>query len=212
MVAKMKFSVGRREVKEIIISAVVLSAAFGIAFSDGIFSLDAAKLPYLIGFSFVAVGIGFLAHELIGHKITAQHFGMHAEYRMWRFGLAIAIISSLFGFVFAAPGAVYIASKVDLWGQQAGVSKKRMGIVSAMGPAVNLVLALAFIALGAVAAISMAGVSLFFIAAHINIWLAIFNLLPVPPLDGSKVFAWNRVIWLAFFAGCIALFVTLVSF
>jgi Zn-dependent protease len=29
----------------------------------------------------------------------------------------------------------------------------------------------------------------------VNLWLAAFNLIPVPPLDGSKVFAWSKLIW-----------------
>src|SRR3989338_9850558 len=123
----MKFTFTAIEVKEIIVSAVVLSLAFALAYSNGIFSLNLAVLPVLALFAFIAVGIGFLAHELIGHKLIAQRLGLHAEYRMWKFGLVIALLSSLAGFVFAAPGAVYVSSRVDLWGRQSGVSKKRVG-------------------------------------------------------------------------------------
>lgn len=74
--------------------------------------------------------------------------------------------------------------------------KKDIALVALSGPLTNLLLA-------AVAALLYHGLnfipttnvvtvlfSLFFqITVQINIYLAIFNLLPIPPLDGSKVFA-----------------------
>jgi Zn-dependent protease len=32
--------------------------------------------------------------------------------------------------------------------------------------------------------------------AYINAWLALFNLLPIPPLDGSKMIRTNPALWL----------------
>jgi Zn-dependent protease len=32
--------------------------------------------------------------------------------------------------------------------------------------------------------------------AYINAWLAFFNLLPIPPLDGSKMIRTNPALWL----------------
>ena len=74
--------------------------------------------------------------------------------------------------------------------------KKDVALVALAGPATNLLLA-------ALAAVIFHGLSFFpqanfvvvigqlilQVAVYINIILAIFNLLPIPPLDGSKVFS-----------------------
>ena len=199
----MKFVFTAVEVKEILISAVVLSIAFAIALRTGISGLmqDVSVLPQFVLYSFVAVGIAFLAHELIGHKLIAQHFGMHGEYRMWKTGLWIAMGSSLFGFVFAAPGAVYVSPKIDIWGRAQAVSRKMMGLVSVGGPVVNMLLAGVFIMLN-----TLSPMVFFDLAIRINLWLALFNMIPMPPLDGSKVFAWDRRIWGVLFAILVVLF------
>ncbi|MBI2173346.1 MAG: M50 family metallopeptidase [Candidatus Aenigmarchaeota archaeon] len=196
-----KFSFSRTEIREILISTAVLSAAFAVAFSNGILNISIEQFPVMILFSFISVGIGFLAHELIGHKLIAQYFDLFAEYRMWKNGLVLALLSSLAGFVFAAPGAVMISRSIDLWGSHVPVTKKRMGIIAMMGPVVNLVLGAVFFVLNA-----LAPSSLFTIAMQVNIWLALFNMLPVPPLDGSKILAWDKRIWAGLFAVLIAAF------
>ncbi len=199
----MKFIFTVSEIKQILVSAFVLSVAFALALQDGILGAleDISSLPVFVLYSFIAVGIAFLAHELIGHKFIAQHFGMHGEYRMWKTGLWIALGSSLIGFVFAAPGAVYVAPKVDIWGRQEAVSRKRMGIVSLGGPIVNIVLACFFLILN-----YLTPFTLFQMAININVWLALFNMLPIGPLDGSKVLAWDRRIWVAIFAILVVFF------
>ena len=39
----------------------------------------------------------------------------------------------------------------------------------------------------------------FALAGRVNFFFAFFNLLPILMLDGSKVFAWNKLIWAFFF-------------
>lgn len=63
-------------------------------------------------------------------------------------------------------------------------------IVAAAGPASNIALALVFAALirmADVLSLSAAFVQLSFSIIVLNIFLAVFNLVPIPPLDGSKI-------------------------
>ncbi|MBU3957473.1 MAG: metalloprotease, partial [Nanoarchaeota archaeon] len=124
----------------------------------------------------------------------AQHFGYFAEYRMWPQGLLLALVSSFFGFIFAAPGAVYISSVRKKFAFHAArITERENGIISLGGPAVNIALGFAMFA-SAFFAPAFAG--LFFTAAKISFWLALFNMIPFPPLDGSKIFAWSKPLWI----------------
>ena len=69
-------------------------------------------------------------------------------------------------------------------------------IVGAAGPLVNLLIAIFFgflirfsslIFVGVSGAFITNFISMAFVISKINLWLAVFNLVPIPPLDGSKV-------------------------
>ena len=63
-------------------------------------------------------------------------------------------------------------------------------IVAAAGPAINIFIAIVFavlVRLSEVLALSESFVSLAFGIIVLNIFLAFFNLVPIPPLDGSKI-------------------------
>ena len=38
--------------------------------------------------------------------------------------------------------------------------------------------------------------SLFFLLGYMNAFLALFNMLPIPPLDGSKIYKWNPAVYI----------------
>ena len=146
------------------------------------------------------VGLGFIIHEL-AHKYVAIHYGAHAEYRAWTLGLFLALAMAFLtqgSFVFAAPGAVYIFGRV---------SREQNGIISLAGPLTNFALAIIFLLLSA-----FTGISKEFVAtgALVNVMLGAFNMLPIPPFDGSKIFAWNKVVWGTLFLAFGALFMLMV--
>jgi Zn-dependent protease len=189
-----------QELKDLSISAVVLAIAFGIAFSGGLRAfLDFRRLGIYILMSLVAVSLGFILHEL-GHRYMARRFGFFAEYRMWRVGLLIALAGSLFGFIFAAPGAVNIYPRPAGY-NTAMTTGDKMGIISITGPAMNFILAIIFLVI-----YFIFPHLLFSLGARINTWLAVFNLLPFGPLDGMKIFKWSRKVWFSAFIIGIVLF------
>ncbi|MEM4336033.1 MAG: hypothetical protein QXY61_03440 [Candidatus Anstonellales archaeon] len=176
------------ELRDIVISMLALSLAVAIAFSGPDILLNFSKLMKYMVIFIIIVGFGFVLHEL-GHRTVARAFGAHASFRMWPLGLIFALLMSFAGFVFAAPGAVYIYSYRPL-------SREQNGLISIAGPLVNIFLFFVFIVSALFFTISFEGINALFIGAKVNAFLAFFNLLPFFPLDGSKVMAWDRNIWL----------------
>lgn len=188
-----------KELRDIALSAVALAFIFVY---QGIDSLVASLALLPIGL--LTVSTSFVLHEL-GHRALARKYKFHAEYRMWPQGVLLAVLLALAtngAFIFAAPGAVVIMPRADLWGRFRPLSRRAYGIISGIGPAINIVLATAF-----AAAALVSGIGPLWFGASINAWLALFNMLPFGPLDGTKVLAWNRLAWLALMAGAAALFV-----
>jgi len=190
-----------KELKDLVISALLLALAFGIAFSGGFRAFFQPSSLLIVTFmAVVGVSLGFVLHEL-GHRFVARRFGYFAEYAMWPTGLIIALACSLFGFIFAAPGAVMIYPRADIWGRSS-LTREKAGLISVAGPAMNICLAVIFLVLDMIQP-----TLLFTLGALVNTWLAIFNLIPLGPLDGAKILRWNKEAWLVALAVGIGLFV-----
>jgi Zn-dependent protease len=182
----MRFS--NTEKKDLFFAGLMISLAFAILLSEGVSGLLNFNVGFLLIFmiAFFTAGIGFLFHELM-HKYVAQSYGLFAEFRAFYKYLWLAIGLSLFGFIIAAPGAVFIHG--------AGLTRERNGKISLAGPVTNIVLALIFLAM--IFVIGGEGIigALFSYGLTINSLLAAFNMIPVLPFDGSKILAWNKSVY-----------------
>jgi len=181
----------KTEIMHISRAWLAISLAFAILMTGGL-SLD---LPFLTNFLIAGftVGLGFLLHEM-AHKVVAQKYGCFAEFRAFDQMLMLAVLMSFFGFILAAPGAVFIRGRI---------SKDANGRVSVAGILVNIALAAAFIMISAVLGPNMVS----YFGAYINSLLAVFNLLPFGNFDGVKVLAWNKLVYMLTGAAALAVFI-----
>lgn len=188
------FKFTKSEVRDLIIAFLVISLCFAIANTGR----DINALLQILPMIMVGVGAGFILHEL-GHKFVSMKYGYWAEFKLWPQGLLFALITSFFGFVFAAPGAVYTYANY--------MTDEINGKISVAGPVVNIILAIIFLAIATAvyqsAFTSQTSLFIFVVCSlgySINSFLALFNLLPIGNLDGSKVLRWNVGIWIAVIA------------
>jgi len=187
----MKFS--KRETNDLIFAGAMVSLAFAILLAGGynaIINFDKSLILLFI-VSFFTAGIGFLLHELM-HKFVAQKYKLWAEFVAFRGMLWLALLFSLFGFIFAAPGAVFIKGLI---------TREKNGKISLAGPMTNIILSVLFLAgLFVFNRIELLN-TVFIVGLKINSLLAAFNMIPLMPFDGAKVIAWNKgIYWITLIA------------
>jgi len=192
----------KKELQELGLAMGVLIMAFTVLQMNRLGLGSAASLAAAPGFvlvSTVAVFTGFFMHEM-GHKYTAQKYGCWAEFRAWKRGLLLAVVTSFIGFLFAAPGAVYIRGNVTM---------EENGKISAAGPGMNLLMVLVMlpVALFVPGFFGALAVGVIFI----NTILGLFNLIPFGQLDGAKIWRWNKMIYLGLALSLVATFILVLS-
>jgi Zn-dependent protease len=205
-----------QEIKDIIIADAALIIAFSLVLSDGIFGLISnpgaflSKFVLFIPIAVVAVSLSFILHELM-HKFVAQYYGAIAGFRTSYNGLIITLATGAVGFLLGIPGATMIYTN--------SFSRKENGIVSLAGPLTNFAVFAVFLAIFYIlnphSAFTSIAIQLSSPSSYINLliaftvfislWLAFFNMLPITPLDGSKVLAWNAPVYIVMLAAIIGL-------
>ena len=187
--------ISRREEFDLFVAWIAISLAFAIIFLRDVGRADPVIALLFLGVSLFTVGIGFILHEM-AHKFTAIKYGFWAEFRKDNVMLVVAVaLAALVGVVFAAPGATVI---YDTTGR--GISREQNGKISAAGPVVNLLLCIPFAVLliyggGGMSLTGNIATMIGMIGFQVNAMIAAFNMLPVSVLDGKKVLAWNKAVF-----------------
>jgi len=191
-----RMKVDRQEAFDIIVSVLAIALVF--TFYQLGLKLEPSTFLFYMAAAVITLGSGFVLHEL-SHKYYAIKYGARARFVAWPMGLALALALVVVpqiiwgpgaGVFFIAPGAVYIYAMLP-------ISVNENGIISIAGPAANWVLCALFLVPLLFLDLPLQLARIFSIGFAVNSWLALFNLIPVYPLDGSKVLAWDWRIWLA---------------
>ncbi len=157
----------------------------GVSFPQLLFLLGAYAVIV-----FVVLPIHELAHAWAAHLLgddTAKWNGRLTFHPLRHLDLFGTIMLVLFGVGYAKPVPVnpYNFRK----------PKRDMALCALAGPLSNIAMAIVAVAIFRVCVFSVNGWLVSFlwdllinVFASVNISLAVFNLLPIPPLDGSKIF------------------------
>jgi Zn-dependent protease len=171
----------RNEAFEFIKAWLGTALAFAVLYRD--LPLSFVTILLITGFT---AGLGVVLHEL-AHRVVARYFGATAHFIANDMMLVLSIVIAFFGFLFAAPGAVWHSG----W-----LTKRQSGLVAAAGPITNMVLALLFLGALVIAQVAFrSNVVIYglYLGFSINALLGIFNMLPFGPIDGAKVLNWSGV-------------------
>ena len=144
------------------------------------------------------LAFSIIIHE-VSHGVVAYKYGDDTAYLMGRLTLNPLPHIDPVGTILVPMACYFLHLPVFGWAKPVPVNSLRlehpradMGKVALAGPASNIMLSIVFLLLYKIVIITSSSVSsdimwLFSSAIMLNLFLAIFNLIPIPPMDGSKI-------------------------
>lgn len=132
-------------------------------------------------FAAMVTAPAIILHEL-GHKITALSFGSTAIFNAAYIWLGVAVILKLvkFPFIFFVPAYVRITG---------ALTASQSAWIAFAGPGVNLLLFIISWIVVKTQKLKNQKLHFWVLTKNINLFLLIFNLIPIPGFDGFTVFS-----------------------
>ncbi len=179
---------------------VIMTLAVGFIFSDlfaqrvDIKKYDPLKVSQKslqwehVKIAAIITAPGIILHEM-AHKFTALGYGFIAEFHASYFWLGLGLLLKALNssFIFFVPGYVSISGQG---------SNLEFALVALAGPLFNLILWIVGILILRTKSLPKKYVSYVYAFKQINLFLFIFNMLPIPGFDG---FSFYYKMYLAFF-------------
>ena len=205
---KVYFRFSKEEVKGFVLLVLLFSIIFSFdkwGPKDGAFDFIYGLNNLIIAFfiSFVSV---FIHHS--AQKLMAIYYKLNAEITIWWYGIIIAIMFILISNgeinVLAASALIVSPMVKHRFGQpRFGERFSHASMIALMGPLANIFLATIIKTLDVWFGFNLiSGQGFWYDLFWFNWMMALYNFLPIPPLDGSKIFFASRLAY-AFAFGCI---------
>ena len=176
--------------------ATVFVIAFIISFKEwgtgNVVDISSGILNLIIAILITAISL--FIHES-AHRMSSLYVGLRAEYKPWTFGLIFGLIIA-----FLSNGKIWIllpggfvvhhlpGHRIGWW--RYDIAYVTLGMLALWGTLTTLFFALLLKVLN-----NLVSNPIFEKAILLNIALVIYTMLPLPPLNGSKLFYGSRMIY-----------------
>ncbi|MBW2996785.1 hypothetical protein KY349_00420 [Candidatus Woesearchaeota archaeon] len=181
------------EKRGLIISLLILAFIFnfrdwGVERFDFVFGLKNLLVTLIL------VALAFLVREL-AHRTIATWLGYRSQYKAWLLGLVIGLVIAFVSngrLPFIAAGTLVITHlPVHRLGKgYYELSVKHLGWIAMAAPIANMLFAILLKSLSVAT-----GLEVFEKAMMITIWIALFDMVPIPPFNGSRTFFGSRYVY-----------------
>ena len=174
-----------------LIRLLIMTCGIGYIFMDYIKSPTTLTSPFVtkkvfnwedFRFAALVTAPGIILHEM-GHKFVGLAMGITTEFFASYPGLFLGIFLKWIGspFIIFAPGFVSLSGTV---------TALQSFVTSLAGPLMNLVLFLvAYLILNRKKNLTRNQAIALYLTKQINLFLFLFNLIPLPPFDGYHIFS-----------------------
>lgn len=183
----------RYELRGLIISILVI--AFIISFNEW----GTAKFDFGVGFynlfnAMLIVALSILVHDA-GQRIWGLAIGYRVEFKMWTFGLIIALVIAFLSngnlwLIVPSGFLLHHLAGHRLGFFRYGINYFGQAMVALAGPLFTLMLIIVLKVLSTFSPNLLIQKAIIF-----NVVYAITSLLPIPPLDGSKIYFGSRMLY-----------------
>ncbi len=187
------------------LAIAILAMAFIISFREWGYG---SSFNFTIGlFNFfnavLIVALSVLVHISV-QRIWALATGYRLEWKMWSFGLLFGLIiafltNGLFWILIPGGFMVHHMAGHRLGWFRYGINYWALGLIAVAGPLASISLAVLFKAISGVVFNALIQKVIVF-----NIAYAVYSLIPIPPLDGSRTFYGSRMLYAFSTAGIVA--------
>ncbi len=181
------------ELKGLIISILVV--AFIVSFRDwGTTNFDFLLGIYNFFNAILIVALSILIHDA-GQRIWALAIGYRIEFRMWTFGIVLALVVAFLSngklwLVVPAGFMIHHLAGHRLGWFRYGINYFGQAMVALAGPLFSLMLVILLKVIHA-----FYPSPLLYKAIIFNVVYVITSMLPIPPLDGSKIYFGSRMLY-----------------
>ena len=181
------------ELKGIIISTFVI--AFIISFKEwGAVKFDVGVGLFNLFNAILIVALSILVHDA-GQRIWGLAIGFRVEYRMWSLGLLIALIAAFvsnggFWLIIPAGFMIHHLAGHRLGYFRYGLNYFGQAMVALAGPLFTMMLIILLKIIYALYPTPLIQKAIVF-----NVVYAITSMIPIPPLDGSKIYFGSRMLY-----------------